>query len=177
MNRRAVLSTVAAGLAGATLDPDERGDHTDPELLPDLEHRAGVVPVSAAMVALVFPLVPAVSGSGHHVPLMLGGAARFQEQNILASIAAAYVLGVRYDTPPQGSKAVLRSDAVALKPDGFHTAHILHATFLGRDIRYVLETTDGTRVTVDQAASSTRSPLSAGDEVRFSILTERLHFI
>jgi cyanophycin synthetase len=32
------------------------------------------------------------------VPLMLGGAARFQQQNILAAIATAYVRGVRYDT-------------------------------------------------------------------------------
>jgi cyanophycin synthetase len=32
------------------------------------------------------------------VPLMLGGAARFQRGNILAAIAAAYVQGVRYDT-------------------------------------------------------------------------------
>jgi cyanophycin synthetase len=31
------------------------------------------------------------------VPLMLGGAARFQQENILAAIAAAYVQGVRYD--------------------------------------------------------------------------------
>jgi cyanophycin synthetase len=34
----------------------------------------------------------------HEVPLMLGGAARFQEGNILAAIATAYVQGVRYDT-------------------------------------------------------------------------------
>jgi cyanophycin synthetase len=32
------------------------------------------------------------------VPLMLGGAARFQRENILAAIATAYVQGVRYDT-------------------------------------------------------------------------------
>jgi cyanophycin synthetase len=32
------------------------------------------------------------------VPLMMGGAARFQQQNILAAIATAYVRGVRYDT-------------------------------------------------------------------------------
>jgi cyanophycin synthetase len=31
------------------------------------------------------------------VPLMLGGAARFQQQNILAAIATAYVEGMRYD--------------------------------------------------------------------------------
>jgi cyanophycin synthetase len=31
------------------------------------------------------------------VPLMLGGAARFQRENVLAAIAAAYVQGVRYD--------------------------------------------------------------------------------
>jgi cyanophycin synthetase len=31
------------------------------------------------------------------VPLMLGGAARFQQENILAAIATAYVQGMRYD--------------------------------------------------------------------------------
>ena len=31
------------------------------------------------------------------VPLMLGGAARFQAQNVLAAILAAYVRGMRYD--------------------------------------------------------------------------------
>ncbi|MDB4910199.1 MAG: cyanophycin synthetase [Gemmatimonadetes bacterium] len=33
----------------------------------------------------------------HEVPLMMGGAAHFQRQNILAAILAAYVQGVRYD--------------------------------------------------------------------------------
>jgi cyanophycin synthetase len=33
----------------------------------------------------------------HEVPLMMGGAARFQRQNILAAILAAYVQGMRYD--------------------------------------------------------------------------------
>jgi cyanophycin synthetase len=36
--------------------------------------------------------------TAREVPLMMGGAARFQEQNVLAAIAAAYVQGVRYDT-------------------------------------------------------------------------------
>lgn len=36
------------------------------------------------------------------VPLMMGGAARFQQQNILAAIATAYVRGVRYDTIRSG---------------------------------------------------------------------------
>ena len=36
--------------------------------------------------------------SVREVPLMMGGAARFQQQNILAAILAAYVRGVRYDT-------------------------------------------------------------------------------
>jgi cyanophycin synthetase len=34
----------------------------------------------------------------NEVPLMLGGAAKFQQGNILAAIATAYVQGVRYDT-------------------------------------------------------------------------------
>jgi cyanophycin synthetase len=33
----------------------------------------------------------------HDVPLSLGGAARFQRQNVLAAIAATYVQGMRYD--------------------------------------------------------------------------------
>jgi cyanophycin synthetase len=41
---------------------------------------------------LRIPIVPL-----REVPLMMGGAARFQRGNILASIAAAYVQGVRYD--------------------------------------------------------------------------------
>jgi cyanophycin synthetase len=36
------------------------------------------------------------------VPLMMGGAARFQQGNILAAIATAYVQGVRYDTIRSG---------------------------------------------------------------------------
>ena len=35
--------------------------------------------------------------SEREVPLMIGGAARFQRQNILAAIASAYVQGMRYD--------------------------------------------------------------------------------
>jgi cyanophycin synthetase len=38
-----------------------------------------------------------IAGVGE-VPLMMGGAARFQRGNILAAIATAYVQGVRYDT-------------------------------------------------------------------------------
>jgi cyanophycin synthetase len=33
----------------------------------------------------------------HDVPLSLGGAARFQRENVLAAVAAAYVRGMRYD--------------------------------------------------------------------------------
>jgi cyanophycin synthetase len=33
----------------------------------------------------------------HDVPLSLGGAARFQRENVLAAVAAAYVQGMRYD--------------------------------------------------------------------------------
>jgi cyanophycin synthetase len=35
--------------------------------------------------------------SEREVPLMIGGAARFQRQNVLAAIASAYVQGMRYD--------------------------------------------------------------------------------
>ena len=40
--------------------------------------------------------------SEREVPLMMGGAARFQRQNVLAAIATAYVRGVRYDTIRSG---------------------------------------------------------------------------
>jgi cyanophycin synthetase len=41
---------------------------------------------------LKIPIAPV-----REVPLMLGGAARFQRENILAAIATAYVQGIRYD--------------------------------------------------------------------------------
>jgi cyanophycin synthetase len=43
------------------------------------------------------------------VPLMLGGAARFQRENVLAAIAAAYVLGVRYDDIRAGLRSFFPS--------------------------------------------------------------------
>lgn len=46
------------------------------------------------------------------VPLMLGGAARFQEENILAAIATAYVRGVRYDTIRAGLLSFFPSPAM-----------------------------------------------------------------
>ncbi len=46
------------------------------------------------------------------VPLMLGGAARFQEENILAAIATAYVQGVRYDTIRAGLLSFFPSPAM-----------------------------------------------------------------
>jgi len=47
----------------------------------------------------------------HEVPLMMGGAARFQEGNILAAIATAYVQGVRYDTIRAGLLSFFPSPA------------------------------------------------------------------
>jgi cyanophycin synthetase len=46
------------------------------------------------------------------VPLMLGGAARFQRQNILAAIATAYVQGMRYDDIRQGLLSFFPSPAL-----------------------------------------------------------------
>ncbi len=46
------------------------------------------------------------------VPLMLGGAARFQEENILGAIATAYVQGVRYDTIRAGLLSFFPSPAM-----------------------------------------------------------------
>jgi cyanophycin synthetase len=46
------------------------------------------------------------------VPLMLGGAARFQRGNILASIATAYVQGIRYDDIRAGLLSFFPSPAL-----------------------------------------------------------------
>ncbi len=46
------------------------------------------------------------------VPLMLGGAARFQRENILAAIAAAYVQGMRYDDIRAGLLSFFPSPAL-----------------------------------------------------------------
>jgi cyanophycin synthetase len=46
------------------------------------------------------------------VPLMMGGAARFQQQNILAAIATAYVRGVRYDAIRAGLLSFFPSPAM-----------------------------------------------------------------
>lgn len=46
------------------------------------------------------------------VPLMLGGAASLQEENILAGIAATYVQGVRYDTIRAGLMSFFPSPAM-----------------------------------------------------------------
>lgn len=46
------------------------------------------------------------------VPLMLGGAARFQRQNVLAAIASAYAQGVRYDDIRSGLLSFFPSAAL-----------------------------------------------------------------
>jgi cyanophycin synthetase len=46
------------------------------------------------------------------VPLMVGGAARFQAQNVLAAILAAYVRGMRYDDIRAGLLAFFPSPAL-----------------------------------------------------------------
>ncbi|MGZ8412111.1 MAG: cyanophycin synthetase [Gemmatirosa sp.] len=45
------------------------------------------------------------------VPLMVGGAARFQRENVLAAMAAAYVQGVRYDDIRAGLRSFFPSSA------------------------------------------------------------------
>ncbi len=88
------------------------------------------------------------------------------------------LLGVHYDIAPRGPRAVVRSDGVALhNADGRHRARVVQATFLGRDVRYVLETADGTRITCEEPAAARRAPLRGGDDVTFDLLPERLHFI
>src|SRR5213078_4812469 len=50
--------------------------------------------------------------SEREVPLMLGGAAKFQRQNILAAIASAYVQGMRYDDIRAGLLSFFPSPAL-----------------------------------------------------------------
>jgi cyanophycin synthetase len=50
--------------------------------------------------------------SEREVPLMMGGAARFQRQNILAAIASAYVQGMRYDDIRAGLLSFFPSTAL-----------------------------------------------------------------
>jgi len=52
-----------------------------------------------------------ISGA-HEVPLMMGGAARFQRGNILSAIAAAYVQGIRYDDIRAGLLSFFPSPAL-----------------------------------------------------------------
>jgi cyanophycin synthetase len=54
--------------------------------------------------------------SVREVPLMLGGAARFQRENVLAAIATAYVQGMRYDDIRAGLLSFFPSPS--LTPDG-----------------------------------------------------------
>lgn len=56
---------------------------------------------------LRIPVVPV-----REVPLMIGGAALFQRENILASIATAYVQGVRYDSIRAGLLSFFPSPAM-----------------------------------------------------------------
>jgi cyanophycin synthetase len=56
---------------------------------------------------LRIPVVPV-----RDVPLMMGGAARFQRGNILAAIATAYVQGVRYDSIRAGLLSFFPSPAM-----------------------------------------------------------------
>ena len=50
--------------------------------------------------------------SEREVPLMLGGAAKFQRQNVLAAIASAYVQGMRYDDIRAGLLSFFPSPAL-----------------------------------------------------------------
>jgi cyanophycin synthetase len=50
--------------------------------------------------------------AAHEVPLMMGGAARFQRGNILSAIAAAYVQGIRYDDIRAGLLSFFPSPAL-----------------------------------------------------------------
>ncbi|HWK88693.1 MAG TPA: Mur ligase family protein, partial [Longimicrobium sp.] len=62
------------------------------------------------------------------VPLMMGGAARFQRQNVLAAIATAYVQGVRYDTIRSGLLSFFPSPSMT--PGRTNLLHVDNARVL-----------------------------------------------
>ena len=62
------------------------------------------------------------------VPLMLGGAARFQAGNVLAAIATAYVQGMRYDDIRAGLLTFFPSPA--LTPGRLNMMHVGHKRLL-----------------------------------------------
>lgn len=64
------------------------------------------------------------------VPLMMGGAARFQQQNVLAAICTAYVQGVRYDT--------IRAGLLSFFPSPSMTPGRLNMVRLG-DVRVLID--------------------------------------
>ncbi|HUF66838.1 MAG TPA: cyanophycin synthetase [Gemmatimonadaceae bacterium] len=69
----------------------------------------------------------------HEVPLMLGGAARFQRENVLAAIGSTYVQGMRYDD--------IRAGLLSFFPSAALTPGRLN----------VIRLTNGARVLVDYA--------------------------
>jgi cyanophycin synthetase len=69
----------------------------------------------------------------HEVPLMLGGAAKFQRENVLAAIGSAYVQGMRYDD--------IRAGLLSFFPSASLTPGRLN----------VIRLPDGARVLVDYA--------------------------
>ncbi|MBB4636754.1 cyanophycin synthetase [Longimicrobium terrae] len=68
--------------------------------------------------------------SVREVPLMMGGAARFQQQNVLAAICTAYVQGVRYDT--------IRAGLLSFFPSPSMTPGRLNMVRLG-DVRVLID--------------------------------------
>jgi cyanophycin synthetase len=68
-----------------------------------------------------------IAGVGD-VPLTMGGAARFQYENILAAIATAYVQGVRYDDIRAGLLSFFPSPSMT--PGRLNLLHVGHARVL-----------------------------------------------
>lgn len=76
------------------------------------------------------------------------------------------------------SRAVLRSDSVELSPSsGRHRAVIEDAVFLGSRFQYILSSSDGTKLSIDMPWNGEQSAFSVGDEVTFSVRTDKLHFL
>jgi cyanophycin synthetase len=83
---------------GADIVLFSASEYGENEVVPDHVSRGGIaVVVEQGAFVIRRGRLRIPIAAEHDVPLSLGGAARFQRQNVLAAIAAAYVQGMRYD--------------------------------------------------------------------------------
>jgi iron(III) transport system ATP-binding protein len=76
------------------------------------------------------------------------------------------------------NRVVVRSDSIALSRDhGRHRARVENMTFLGSRTQYTLVGPHDQRIAVDLPWTGEGEPFKAGEEVRFDLKPEFLHFL